>query len=1127
MDSLHLTRRDGAFILVCALIIAAGIVVGLRYFDDAFPEAAIDFRYSRTEAADIAAGFLQDLALQPPAGYRSASRFGYDSGAKTYLEKELGVEGARPYLGDPVQLWYWQYRWFKPGTKEEFQVYVTPGGKVVRLRHDIAEDAEGAELSEAAAKWTAEHFLFDRMGKPRDSLTFIEAQRIGRPARVDWKFTYRAMGIEPVAGAEYRYEVELNGQEIGGYREYLRVPQAWWAAFGKLRSYNETAGQFASVALVLTLLAMIVVFFLRMRKKVIAWRTAIVFGAVAVGLVLLNQLNNFPLELFWYDTTSSWSGFLIQTMLSSVLQALAAGLFIFLLTAAAETMYREKYGKQHALPFLFTPRGLRTKAGFKGILLGVTLTAFFFAYQIIFYLIADHYGAWSPSDVPYDNLLNTAMPWLAVLAIGFFPAVSEEFISRAFSIPFLQKLFRSRLTWLAVLLPAVIWGFGHAGYPNQPFWIRGAEVGLAGIIIGVVMLRYGILAPLVWHYTVDALYTAMLLFRSQNTYFILTAAVAAGLLIVPLLAALIAYWRKGSFLPETGMLNADLQPPAAEPEVPVTIVRETPVFTAYKPHSGKRRAVIAVLAGAALAATLIPVDKIGDFIAFSVRKDAAIKTFTDSLRATGWADPDTLQIAAFVVEGDEISPDSRYSYLLKHRASISEFNRVLDGLGAGRWSVRAWVPENRLRYFGSVHSRSGQIESLHPILPEELPGDSLPEDSALAIVARLIAATGEDMAHMQLQDSRQQAWPNRLDYYIAYEANDGDPRHIGEARYRRSGSLYGSMASVGMRPWYKIPEAWERERQATTSIRAVQKGLRSLVIAGLAVWAVILLVARLRTATLPWKRILLFAAVPVAIMLVSRLNDFHLMLEKYFWQIETPFALFRTSAILEWLISAVAVYALAVLGFMLLAALYPDARAQLARPRRPAFFDALLAALAGAAAITLYSAGGSWLAAVRTDWIVLSSIGGPDWMTAPWPATILLNNAVLKTFYTLVALAFIAFLWNGPARRSLLRIPLIAAGLIVLLPDAAVAPSEWLYASLQNAAALVLIFLMLRFVVAGRAVLLIAAAAGAVGAASASRALGLGNPDVAGQAWLFVAVWVFAWLFWLQAGGRGDSQATT
>jgi len=169
--------------------------------------------------------------------------------------------------------------------------------------------------------------------------------------------------------------------------------------------------------------------------------------------------------------------------------------------------------------------------------------------------VAYRFGAWSPADVPYDNLLNTRFPWLFVLFFGFFPAVSEESLFRMFAIPFLHKLVR--YLPVAVVLAAFIWGFGHAGYPQQPFYIRGVEVGIGGVALGFVMLRWGILPTLVWHYSLDAGYTALLLVRSHNLYFRLSGAASAGIVVLPLLVALVAYWWRGGFEPEGGLLNAD------------------------------------------------------------------------------------------------------------------------------------------------------------------------------------------------------------------------------------------------------------------------------------------------------------------------------------------------------------------------------------------------------------------------------------------------------------------------------------------------------------------------------------------------------------------------------------------
>src|SRR5439155_20615833 len=101
-------------------------------------------------------------------------------------------------------------------------------------------------------------------------------------------------------------------------------------------------------------------------------------------------------------------------------------------------------------------------------------------------------------------MINPAFPWIAVLFSGFFPSLSEEFLSRAFSIPFFVRLFRSRLA--AIILAGFIWGFGHATYPNQPFYILGLAVAFAGVLLGFLFCRFVLLPLLICDYTVDPLH---------------------------------------------------------------------------------------------------------------------------------------------------------------------------------------------------------------------------------------------------------------------------------------------------------------------------------------------------------------------------------------------------------------------------------------------------------------------------------------------------------------------------------------------------------------------------------------------------------------------------------------------
>ncbi|MDZ4806391.1 MAG: hypothetical protein SGI90_16175, partial [Candidatus Eisenbacteria bacterium] len=116
-----LTVSDRRFLLVCLLTFVAGIGVVTLLFHRAFPEASIGFKVDRGEARVLAEQFLagQELSIE---GDRFAGIFDADDDSKVYLERTLGLEAANQAYQDPVKLWRWQLRWFRPLRKAEVRV---------------------------------------------------------------------------------------------------------------------------------------------------------------------------------------------------------------------------------------------------------------------------------------------------------------------------------------------------------------------------------------------------------------------------------------------------------------------------------------------------------------------------------------------------------------------------------------------------------------------------------------------------------------------------------------------------------------------------------------------------------------------------------------------------------------------------------------------------------------------------------------------------------------------------------------------------------------------------------------------------------------------------------------------
>ncbi len=246
-----LAGRDFRFIAICLALFAAATWFSAGNFYRAFPEASIDFRVNRDEGRTLAERFLaaRHYAI---GGYRQAGSFTYDEDAKTFLEREIGLEQANRLMGTRVRLWRWSYRWFRPQQKEEFRAEITPAGDLAGFSHEIAEDAARGALSAGQARSVAEDFLRNQLHRDPASLEFVESDEAARPHRIDRTFTWKERDFN-LHDSDNRVEVTLLGDEPGGYREYLKVPEQWTRGYQRLRSKNELA-QMVDTALMVVLI---------------------------------------------------------------------------------------------------------------------------------------------------------------------------------------------------------------------------------------------------------------------------------------------------------------------------------------------------------------------------------------------------------------------------------------------------------------------------------------------------------------------------------------------------------------------------------------------------------------------------------------------------------------------------------------------------------------------------------------------------------------------------------------------------------------------------------------------------------------------------------------------------------
>jgi membrane protease YdiL (CAAX protease family) len=873
----RLSRADWRLIAVCAILAALSTFIAVRYWKSAFPQASIDFKYDRNSSRELAERVVR-LQQIDVAKMKHAVRFDSDEQARIFLERSLGLDDAGRVMRDQVRVWTWHHRWFLPLVEEEVSVDVAPTGEIVAFTHVIPEDRA---VADGGAKPPIE--FLQRIGAKTSDLQLISTSERKLPRRVQRIYTFESKSIRP-AGAGYRHVVTVDGNRVSGYAQRLKVPDAWLREYGELRSKNVAAGRVDSIFHAAIIIAVIVVFIVRLRRGDLHMRFMLAVGITGLVLVGGVALNSIPQQLAYYETNQSWGSLWGDIALRAIVESLGQAMLLIVICGAGEVLYRQRLPKQLAVPRVWSRRALASRRVFLSLILGYALVPMFVAYQTVFYLAARKVGAWSPADVPYDDMLSSAFPWIVVLFAGFSPAFSEEFMSRAFSIPFFQRILRSRIA--AIVLSGFIWGFGHSLYPNQPFWIRGVEVGIVGVVCGFLMDRFGLLPLLIWHYTVDAVYTATLLFGSGNTYYIVSAAGASLIFAVPLVAAIVLYVRNRGFVPDDGLSNETIpvSPPPEHPEVE----RAAAEFPPPMPVTRKRLIVAgaAVLLAALMMTTRPPA--VDDVIDYRITKEQAKEIARAHVPAAKAA-----YVIAAPVEGfrnwnagsereeggapggfDSIAA----TYLVREGMRIEDLvNEFHNRVEAATWTVRFFTPMKKEEIFVEVDPRTARVVGYHKYQDEKNPGAALSQGEALSIARGAFARYDLDQSAFDVKEALTYPQPARRDWLFHFE----EKTPIAARAFRRVTVRVAGSEVTQFNKHVYVPEAVVREAQTHTMLNLVLQAMWVIGMVGVMAMVIAGIVLASRGHGLPWRRALRWTAILSIIPLLSILSRYEQMLFGY------------------------------------------------------------------------------------------------------------------------------------------------------------------------------------------------------------------------------------------------------
>jgi hypothetical protein len=852
-----LSMKAVAFALVGLL----GFVFYALYNHQVFPSASIDLKLSQKEAAKKSREFAATVGydLRPA---KAVTTFAEDDDAKRVLEFKLGIAKANQLMKEQVPVWLWRTRFCKELSKDELVVVWTTQGTFKSMFHTFENDKKLPSISQDEALTLAKEFIGKNTGLDLSAYELFDRGSETKPNRTDHHFVWRRPGYSE---SEFRIRVEVAGNQVATCRYWLSPTDTWNREYESIRQWNDLLGNTASCFLIFLIATTIGAFVYGTTQHQIRWRFTLITSGVVAALVLMQSFNSINYILDQYPTSVSYGLFLTLTVLAFFALSLLSFIVSVLIIGGAEVVYRKTRPAQTAMQHLFTPPAMAQKDWLSKTVMGYLLVGVMMFWVISYYKIGQHFGYFCPLGVDDYNVLGDFCPAINGALIGVSAAGLEELSCRVVGLGLLQKLTKN--FWLANLVQAVIWGFAHSSYAQQPCYARGIELTVVGLCFGYIARGYGVLPCLIAHYLYDAFLTVEAVFVSHTAVLI----VPSILVLLPFILGiwLSRRWSKRHHIDVEArdLTNAHESGASSAPEHPEHQVQEVPSYAAI--NSAKRNKLI-LLTLVCVGVCLIPgQEELGSDKRVYVNAATAIAMASKYLSTEGDEHKDYKSVAQMLVNPNTTKESQLDWQHVYEKLGLARCRDVYRQSAPGlEWEVRFFKPLDPRSYKVYLNG-DGTLRAIDIHDLDEAPGAKLNDEKALEIAQSYLTRYRPDLTPFTLDTKTRIAQSKRVDYefdFLVPKLAAADTPAVAHAE------LKGDKVSTVSLEW-RVPDTWSWPRKQPRWWQQVAMVLQVVVLSSVAIGILVWSVHILRTTRVPWRLALSVGLVLSAVLIVGLANS--------------------------------------------------------------------------------------------------------------------------------------------------------------------------------------------------------------------------------------------------------------